>query len=216
MATKSTKSAPAKRAVAKKTTVSKAAAKKPVAKKTVAAPVATHDCGCHAGHACGKNCGCGAHCACGKDCKCGANCACGKNCKCGANCACGAKCPCMRRGGFGRFVKKLLVLAIVFVLGFVTAKMVSEHRPNFKKAFGGPRVHFVNGCLDKESVKCPKLAEALPAMDINGDGCITREEYRAVKKRMRREIRDMKVKEQVVETAPTVEEVATVETEVQE
>lgn len=109
-------------------------------------------------------------------------CGCGQDCKCGTHCEC-------KRGGFARFFKKLIVALILFALGFVAAKFFccNHYGPR------GPRVDFVNGCLDASTVKCPKLLAALPAMDINGDGCITREEYRAVKKEMRREIREMQV-----------------------
>lgn len=91
-------------------------------------------------------------------------------CNCGANCTCGCKCGCRAC----RFIKKLLVILIVFALGFVAAKMCC----------GGPRVHFNNGCLDVASVKCPKMQAELPMMDANGDGCISREEFRAYKKQM--------------------------------
>ena len=161
------------RPAAKKATVKKNTAKKPV----VAAAVETHAC------------------ACGANCKCGANCHCGTAaCHCKGGCKCGGK--------FGRFVKKLIVFVIIFALGFAAAKFCccGNKKPHF--GFGGPRVHFVNGCVDMSSVKCPKLAEALPAMDINQDGCITRDEYRAVKKKMRREIREMKVQEEVLDEAP--------------
>lgn len=109
-------------------------------------------------------------------------------CPCGAQCKCGHK-----HGGFGRFVKKLIVFIIIFALGFAAAKLCPFcAKYNFHRA---PRVHFVNGCVDVASVKEPRLMAALPVMDINQDGCITREEYRAVKKQMRREIREMHVRE---------------------
>lgn len=112
-------------------------------------------------------------------------------CNCGHACACGADCKCGCRGGskFGRFMKKLIIALIIFALGFAAAKFFCCDKPHFR----GPRVHFVEGCLDVASVKCPQLQAALPAMDINQDGCITKDEYRAVKKEMRREIREMQV-----------------------
>jgi len=110
-------------------------------------------------------------------------CGCGNNCPCGAGCKCGGS-------KFGRFMRKLVLFVIIFALGFAAAKMCCcGPRAN------GPRIHFVNGCLDIASVKCPKLIEALPAMDINQDGCITRDEFRAVKRQMRAEIRDMNVQD---------------------
>ena len=176
MATKTVKKA--RPTTAKKTTVKKTATRKPVA--TTAATHEMHACPC------GANCPCHNGGAC--QCQSGASCHCGAGCKCGGS-------------RFGRFVKKLIVFLIIFALGFATAKFCCCHgkKPHF--GFNnGPRVHFVNGCVDMSSVKCPKLAAALPAMDINGDGCITREEYRAVKKQMRREIREMKVQEEVTES----------------
>lgn len=105
-------------------------------------------------------------------------------CKCGENCACGADCKCGRSGSrFGRFMIKLIMVLIVFALGFGAAKLLDCNE------FRGPRVDFDNGCLDASSVKCPRLQLALPAMDIDRDGCITREEYRAVKSEMHRQMR---------------------------
>ena len=110
-------------------------------------------------------------------------CGCGADCQCCGGCKCGAS-------KFGRFVRKLVVFLVIFALGFAAAKLCCcgpRHH--------GPRMHFVNGCLDAASVKCPKLAAALPAMDINQDGCITRDEFRQVKRNMRAEIREIQVQE---------------------
>ncbi len=114
-------------------------------------------------------------------------------CHCGHTCKCSEPCKCACHSGckFGRIVKKLIVFLVIFALGFAAAKFC----PCAKKGpwMRGPRVEFTNGCLDTASVKCQKLLEALPAMDINQDGCITRDEFRAVKREMRREIREMPV-----------------------
>ncbi len=127
-------------------------------------------------------------------------------CPCGHDCKCGAECKCAHHGGckFGRFVKKLIVFLIIFALGFAAAKFCPCNKRG--AMMRGPRVEFVNGCLDASSVKCPKLVESLPAMDINQDGCITRDEFRAVKREMRREIREMQVEEVVAESAAPVTE----------
>lgn len=103
-------------------------------------------------------------------------------CKCGQNCECGADCKCARSGGsrFGRFMLKLIMILIVFALGFGAAKLLDCQNARC------PRADFDNGCLDVSSVKCPRLQNALPAMDANGDGCITREEYRTVVRDLRR------------------------------
>jgi len=39
--------------------------------------------------------------------------------------------------------------------------------------------------LDMESIKCPKMQEKLATADVDGNGCISAEEYKAVKKEMR-------------------------------
>lgn len=111
-------------------------------------------------------------------------------CGCGHDCGCGGNCGCRKGSRFGRFMRKLVWFIIIFALGFAAAKLCCCGPRHY-----GPRVHFTNGCLDVSSVKCPKLAQALPAMDINQDGCITRDEFRAVKRQMRAEVRDIQVQE---------------------
>lgn len=91
------------------------------------------------------------------------------DCGCGKDCHCGHKCGCRA----GRFFKKLVIVLIVFALGFAAAKMLGCCKK--------PMPRFVDGCMDVTSVKCPKLQAELPMMDINGDGCITHEEFDAYK-----------------------------------
>lgn len=151
MAQKSVKKAPAKKvAVAKKTaTVKKTVAAKAPAKKTVAKKVAPKKATkpeikpVIVAQEVTHDCGCG------KDCHCGHKCGC--------------------RGG--RFFKKLVIVLIVFALGFVAAKMLGCCQK--------PTPRFIDGCMDTTSVKCPKMQAELPMMDIDGDGCITQEEYDA-------------------------------------
>jgi hypothetical protein len=86
-------------------------------------------------------------------------------------------CHCTRR-------KKIIYLTVMFLLGVLVGQLFCccgcDHH---KRA---PRVHFVNGCVDVTTVKCPKMLEQLPTMDANNDGCITRAELRAAKRAMRR------------------------------
>lgn len=110
------------------------------------------------------------------------------NCHCGPNCQCVNVCKC-RGAKFARIIKKLIIALILLAIGFVAGSHL--YGPRGPR---GPRIEFAaNGCMVEESVKCPKLIDALPAMDINQDGCITREEFRAVKQQMRREVREMQV-----------------------
>lgn len=104
-------------------------------------------------------------------------------------CACGEPCRCHCHGG-AHFIKHLIVWAIIFALGMVAGKMLPCGH-GFKHM---PKMHpvFVNGCLDMSSIECPKMQEKLAAADMNGDNCVSVEEYRAVKKEMRKEMREHK------------------------
>ena len=160
MAEKTTKKVTVKKPVAKKTVSKPAAAKKPVAKKAPAKKAAEVKKTVAAPVADKFPCGCDAGCACGGEC------ACTKK-----------KCT------FGRFLKKLILVLIIFALGFAAAKMCCCDKPGKM----GPRPEFENGCL---LVKCPKLAEMVPMMDTNHDGCVSREEFRAARKAMNRAPRE--------------------------
>ncbi|MDE6571409.1 MAG: hypothetical protein K2L95_04315 [Alphaproteobacteria bacterium] len=143
----------------KKAPVKKAApVKKTTTKKTVKAAPARDMAATMPMH---EHHGCGAHCGCG--------------CQNGGTCKCG--------GGFWRFVKKLFWFLVIFALGFAACMFLCDKPHNGR----GPKmpVVFVNGCLDMAQVPCPKMQNALVAADVNGDGCITRDEYRAVKKELR-------------------------------
>ena len=41
---------------------------------------------------------------------------------------------------------------------------------------------FTNGCLDIQSIECPKMQEDIVKADVNGDSCISIEEYKVWKK----------------------------------
>ncbi len=95
-------------------------------------------------------------------------------CACSHGCACHGHCG-HKKCTFGRFVKKLIVFLIIFAMGFAAAKFC----PMNKRGKMAPRPEFENGCL---VVKCPKMAEMLPVMDIDKDGCVNRKEFRAARK----------------------------------
>lgn len=166
-----TKKAPAKKTVAKKTVAQKTAAKKPVAKRPAVRTAQSADVNVTKQAApvvedittsqATHLCACGEHCQCGDGCRCA-------------------------RGGsrFGRFVIKLIVALIIFALGWAAAQLVNDGR-----GFRGPRVDFDDGCLVVSSVKCPQLQALLPVMDMDQDGCITRQEFRAVDAELRRQMR---------------------------
>ncbi len=101
-------------------------------------------------------------------------------------CMCGHECKCGCHGGskFGRFLKKLIFILIIFALGFAAAKLCDDGR-----YFRGARPHFRNGCLVVPSIKCPQMQALLPVMDMDQDGCITRSEYKAVKDEFRAQVR---------------------------
>lgn len=96
-----------------------------------------------------------------------------KPCECGCGCGCG----CHKHAG--HVLKKIIVLALVFALGMFAGKALH---------FGGsrhfhPMFHpvFTNGCLDLTSIKCPKMQEDILKADVNADGCISVEEFKAAK-----------------------------------
>lgn len=155
MAEKTTKKTTAKKAVAKKTVSKPSTTKKTVAKKA-AAKKTTETKKVVAAPVVEK-----LPCGCDKGCACGGECACAKK-----------KCT------FGRFLKKLILVLIIFALGFASAKMCC----NGKRGKMGPRPEFENGCL---VVKCPKLAEMVPMMDTDANGCVSREEFKAARKQMK-------------------------------
>ena len=100
-------------------------------------------------------------------------------------CECGEHCHCH---GSAHWVKHIVVWAIIFALGMVCGKMFCCGGHGMKHM---PKMHpvFVNGCLDMESIKCPKMQEKLAAADVDANQCISVEEYKAVKKEMRKEMR---------------------------
>lgn len=102
-------------------------------------------------------------------------------------CQCGENCHC--HGG-AHWVKHLIVWAIIFALGMVCGKMLDcghhgKHMPKINPVFE-------NGCLKMDSVQCPKMVEKLANADMNGDNCISLEEYKAVKKEMKKDMREHK------------------------
>ena len=93
-------------------------------------------------------------------------------------CSCGSDCPCHKHGTM-HAVKHIIVWAIIFALGMACGKMMNCHHG--KKMRKPIHPVFTNGCLDMKSVNCPKLAEEIVAADVNSDGCISVEEYKAFK-----------------------------------
>ncbi len=96
-------------------------------------------------------------------------------------CHCGCRCTPL---------KKCFYLGGMFILGFLVAYFCACPCHKY-----GPKMHkmhpvFVNGCMDMESVKCPKMREDAIRMDINEDGCISEAEFRAAKRAMRRNARE--------------------------
>ena len=111
-------------------------------------------------------------------------------CGCGHSCPCGGNCECKKH--HCGFWKKLVVVLVFFALGFAAAKMMP-----CPKRGKMPKPEFENGCL---VVKCPKIAEKLPQIDVNSDGCVDKAEFKAFKKEMRREHRAQRMpKPEVVE-----------------
>ena len=75
------------------------------------------------------------------------------------------------------------VFVVSFVLGILTAQFFGFCGCDHHKR--APRLEYVNGCVNVESIKCPKLLESIPMIDADHDGCVTKKEMRAAKKMMR-------------------------------
>jgi hypothetical protein len=100
-------------------------------------------------------------------------------------CECGENCHCHHHGRT-HLVKHILVWAIIFALGMLCGKMVCCHAP---KHMSTMQPVFVNGCLDMTSISCPKVQEKLATADVDANDCISVEEFKAVKKEVRKEMR---------------------------
>ena len=98
-------------------------------------------------------------------------------------CMCAENCKCHGHG-CAHFVKHIIIWAIIFALGMVCGKMICGCH-NGMKHMSKMNPVFENGCLKMDSINCPKMAENLIDADVNGDECISIEEYKAVKKEMR-------------------------------
>ena len=103
-------------------------------------------------------------------------------CKCGEGCRCHCHCG-------AHLVKHLIVWAIIFALGMVCGKMLDcghgKHMPKMHPVFE-------NGCLKMDSIQCPKMVEKLANADVNGDSCISVEEFKTINKEMRKEFKSMR------------------------
>ena len=98
-------------------------------------------------------------------------------CGCDKGCPCGGHCECKKH--HCGFWKKLIVMVVFFALGFAAAKMM----PCPKRA-KMPKPQFDdNGCL---VVKCQKMIEKMPEIDLNNDGCVDKAEFKAFKRTMHR------------------------------
>ena len=104
-------------------------------------------------------------------------------------CMCGENCNCHCHGS-AHWVKHVIAWAIIFALGMVCGKMMNcnhgpEHMPKMNPVFE-------NGCLKMDSIDCPMMREKLMTADVDGNECISVEEYKAVKKEMKKDMRGPK------------------------
>lgn len=105
-------------------------------------------------------------------------------------CACGKDCPCgCHKHGSMHVIKHIIVWAIIFALGMACGKMMNCQHPGKKMMFHHKQPVFTNGCLDIQSIECPKMQEDIVKADVNGDNCISIEEYKTFKKENRQMFR---------------------------
>jgi len=81
-------------------------------------------------------------------------------------------------------VKKTIILTCMFLLGFAVAKFAFCDCKACHHRFAKEHPVFVNGCLDMQSIKCPKMQEMLANADMDADGCVSVSEFNAVKRIM--------------------------------
>ena len=107
-------------------------------------------------------------------------------------CACGEECPCKcHKHGTAHIVKHIIIYALIFACGIALGSYLDMGHSKHKKI--APRMHpvYQDGCLVMNSIKCPEMQKALETADVDGNSCISREEFIAVKKTMK-PARDMK------------------------
>lgn len=95
-------------------------------------------------------------------------------------CACGADCSCHCHGS-AHWIKHVIVWAIIFALGMACGKMM-DCGHHTKRMMRQKQPVFTNGCLDVKSIECPKMREDIVKADVNGDNCISVEEYKVWRK----------------------------------
>lgn len=95
-------------------------------------------------------------------------------------CGCGEDCHCHCHGS-AHWVKHVFVWAIIFALGMACGKMMDCGHHGKRMMYQKHPV-FTNGCLDIQSIECPKMQEDIVKADVNGDSCISIEEYKVWKK----------------------------------
>ena len=96
--------------------------------------------------------------------------------KCGSDCPCG----CHKHGAAHR-VKHIVILLLVFVLGYACGKIMCGGKHRMPPMPRMPQPVFTNGCLDMQTIQSKKIQEVLMTADANGDNCVSIEEYKAFK-----------------------------------
>ena len=82
-------------------------------------------------------------------------------------CACGKDCPCgCHKHGSMHVIKHIIVWAIIFALGMACGKMMNCQHPGKKMMFHHKQPVFTNGCLDIQSIECPKMQEDIVKADV--------------------------------------------------
>ena len=100
-------------------------------------------------------------------------------------------CCCGCKRGFWGAMKRLLIVIVLFAAGFMTCcwvgcpcqkmKMMKHHNRNM------PQLQYdANGCLDMTQFNSPRFEAKIAGADLNGDGCITKEEMKEFKKNFRK------------------------------
>ena len=95
-----------------------------------------------------------------------------------ADCGCGCGCCGGKKRILICLLKTLMLIVLIAVVSALTCKFMCG-RHMLKKSLLREPVIFRDGCVDLSEVKCPEKLKELAALDANGDGCISKDEFAA-------------------------------------
>jgi len=96
-----------------------------------------------------------------------------------ANCGCGCGCCGGKKKIFLCLLKTLLNIALIAIVSALVCRFMCGRHMMKKGLMLKEPLIFRDGCVDLSDVKCPERLKELAALDVNGDGCISKDEVAA-------------------------------------